>query len=241
VLYNFDAQMNGDLTVHKDEVVWIVSKANDDWCEVRNQSGEVGLCPQNYLTPHLLSNELNRKLLQGTSLATDNLLGLFSSTEENTNNNFGNTQYVPSDDNKRKYQSHDFLQPASLASQNDTNIEDFIYKNLEMYQISAKTSSSHPSHRHSVHLSESQNTGFMSGNTDQCVLRRRLSFSPKLQQETHSTVEQPKANFETPNTHHPSSPVQVPPVQHLEDGNVKPLEEPTSWEEGKLMFNFDRR
>ncbi|PSN46717.1 hypothetical protein C0J52_00872 [Blattella germanica] len=51
VLYNFDAQMTGDLTVHKDEVVWIVSIANEDWCEVRNDQGKVGLCPQNHLAP----------------------------------------------------------------------------------------------------------------------------------------------------------------------------------------------
>lgn len=241
VLYNFDAQMNGDLTVHKDEVVWIVSKANEDWCEVRNQSGKVGLCPQNYLTPHLLSNELSSKLLRGTSLATDNLLGLFSSTEENTDNNFGNTHYAPSEGNKRKYQSHDFLQRASLSSQKDSSIEDFISKNLEMYHISAKTSISHPSHRHSVDLSENKNAGFMSGNADQCVLRHRLSVSPKLQQEeAHSTVEQPKANSEPLNTQDPSSPLQLPP-QRQEGGKDKALEEPASWEEGKLMFNFDHR
>ncbi|PNF35605.1 hypothetical protein B7P43_G02409, partial [Cryptotermes secundus] len=234
VLYNFDAQMDGDLTVHKDEVVWIVSKANEDWCEVRNQSGKVGLCPQNYLNPHFLSDELNSKLLQGTSFATDDLLGLFSSTEENTNNNFGNTQYVPSDGNKRKYRSHDFLQPASLSSQKGSSIEDFISKNLEMYHISAKTSSSHPSHRHSVNLSENKNAGSVSANADQCVLKHRLSFSPELQQEeSHSTVKQPKANSEPLNTHQ-SPTLQLPPVQHQEDANDKPLEEPASWEEGEV-------
>jgi hypothetical protein len=93
-----------------------------------------------------------------------------------------------------------------------------------------------------VDLSENKNGGFMSGSADQCVLRHRLSFSPKLQQEEpHDTVEQPKANSEPLNTHHLSSPQQLPPVQHQEDGKDKPLEEPTSWEEGKLMFNFDHR
>jgi hypothetical protein len=82
----------------------------------------------------------------------------------------------------------------------------------------------------------------MSGNADQCVLRHRLSFSPKLQQEeAHSTVEQPKANSEPFSTQHRSSPLQLPPVQHQEDGKDNPLEEPTSWEEGKLMFNFHHR
>jgi hypothetical protein len=80
----------------------------------------------------------------------------------------------------------------------------------------------------------------MSGDADQCVLRHRLSFSPKLQQEeAHSTVEQPKANAETPSTHHPSSSMQLQPVQHQEDGKDKPSEEQISWEEGKLIFNFD--
>ncbi|KAJ9579096.1 hypothetical protein L9F63_024802, partial [Diploptera punctata] len=86
VLYNFDAQMTGDLTVHKDEVVWIVSKANEDWCEVKNQSGIVGLCPRNYLTPQLYPAEMKSKFARGTSLATDDLLGLFTSSEESLQN-----------------------------------------------------------------------------------------------------------------------------------------------------------
>jgi hypothetical protein len=63
-----------------------------------------------------------------------------------------------------------------------------------------------------------------------------------LQQvEAHSTVEQPKANSEPLSTHHLSSPLQLPPFQHQEDGKDNPLKEQTSWEEGKLMFNFDHR
>lgn len=242
VLYNFDAQMNGDLTVHKNEVVWIVSKANEDWCEVRNQCGKVGLCPQNYLTPYLLSNELNSNLLQETSLASDNSLGLFSSTEECNNNNFGNTQYVPSDDNERKYQNHEFLQLGSVSSQKGSSIEDLISKNLEIYHVSAKTTSSHPSHRHSVDLSENKNARCISGN----AVKHRLSYSPQLQQEeAHSTVEQHKANSEPVDINHPSPSLKLSLAQHQEDGKDKSLAGPSNEEickeEGKLMFDFDHR
>jgi hypothetical protein len=245
VLYNFDAQMTGDLTVQKDEVVWIVSKANEDWCEVRNQSGKVGLCPQNYLTPHFLPTELKNKLLQGTSLATDNLLDLPSSAEENMNNNFAGTQYVSSNKNETKYQSHDFMQPGSVSSQQKSNIEDFISKNLKMYCISAQTSNSVPSRRRSLDLSEKRNAGFMSRNADKDILRHQLSLSPKLQEEeSANTVEQPKSNSEHVQTHHPSLP-QSPPLQHPECGTDKAVEEPsneeTPWEEGKLICYSDQR
>lgn len=246
VLYNFDAQMNGDLTVHKNEVVFIVSKANEDWCEVRNRSGKFGLCPQNYLTPYLLPDELNSKLLQETSIATNNLLDTFSSTGECINNNSVNTQYVPGDGNEKKYQNHDFLQPGNLSSQKDSSIEDFISKNLEMYHVSAKTSSSHLSHRHSVDLSENVNAGYVSGNANECAVKHRLSYSPQLEQEEAcSTVERRKANSELVNIHQSSSSLQLSPVQHKDGGQDKPLEEScneeTSWEEGKLIFDFEHR
>jgi len=183
VLYNFDAQMDGDLNIHKDEVLWVVSKANDDWCEVRNQSGAVGLCPQNYLTPHLLQNESSKTLLRGTSLTADNLLCLFSSATENTNNNFVDMQHLSSGGSQRKYRSNDFIQSGSLSSQQKSNIEDLISKNFEIYHASAQAVKSHPSHRHSVNLSENRNEAFMSGSSDKCVLGRGLSVSPKLQEE----------------------------------------------------------
>lgn len=50
VLYNFDAQMNGDLNVHEGENVTVLEMANEDWVKVKNQSGLVGLCPREYLS-----------------------------------------------------------------------------------------------------------------------------------------------------------------------------------------------
>jgi len=206
VLYNFDAQMNGDLSVHKDEVVWVVSKANEDWCEVRNQSGAVGLCPENYLTPHLLQNESSKTLLRGTSLAEDNLLCLFSSAKENTNNNFVDMHYSSSGGSKRKYQNQDFMQSGSLASQQECNIDDLISKNFETYNVSAQIAKFHPSHRHSVNLSENRNAAFMSGSSNKCVLGRGLSVSPKLQaEESTSSVARAK-----PSSEPYSSPSQYP-------------------------------
>lgn len=221
VLYNFDAQMNGDLSVHKDEVVWVVSKANEDWCEVKNQSGTLGLCPQNYLTPYLLQNESSKKLLRGTSLASDNLLCLFSSAEENTNNNFMDIQYLSSGGSKRKYQNHDFVQPGSLSSQQDCSVENLISKNVETYHASAQASKFHPSHRHTINFSENGNAAFMSGNTNKYVLGHRLSVSPRLQEEeSPGGVEQTKPNCEHMQTHHSS------PSQYLEDAkmNSKPVQ-----------------
>ena len=232
VLYNFDAQMDGDLSVHEDEVVWVVSKANDDWCEVRNRSGAVGLCPQNYLTPHLLENESSKTLLRGTSLATDNLLCLFSSSTENTNNNFVDMQHSSSGGSKRKYQSHDFMQSGSLFSQQKCNIEDLMSKNAETYHALAQTAKFHPNQRHSVNLSETRNVAFMSGSSDKCVLGRGLSVSPKLQEEESAgSVDQAKPNSEpySSSSQYPedaitnSEPVQThhPPLrQYTEDNEV---------------------
>ena len=228
VLYNFDAQMDGDLSIHKDEVVWVVSKANDDWCEVKNQSGAVGLCPQNYLTPHLLQNESSKALVRGTSLATDNLLCLFSSATENTDDNFVDMQQMSSGGSKRKYWSNDFMQSGSLSSQQKCNIDDLISRNVETYHASAQTVKSYPSHRHSVNLSENRNASFMSGSSDS----RGLSVSPKLQEEESTgSVDWAKRNFEpfsSPSTypedaitssepvhtHHPSL------TQYTEDNEV---------------------
>jgi hypothetical protein len=166
--------------------VWIVSKANEDWCEVRNQSGAVGLCPQKYLTPHLLQNESSKTLLRGTSLATDNLLSLFSSAKENTNNNFVDMQYMSTGGSKRKYQSHDFMQSGSLSSQQERNIEDLLSKNVETYHVSAQIAKFHPSHRHSVNLSENSNAVFMSEGSNKRELGRGLSVSPRLQEGENS-------------------------------------------------------
>jgi hypothetical protein len=244
VLYNFDAQMNGDLTVQKDEVVCIVSKANEDWCEVRNQFGKIGLCPQNYLTPYLLPDELKNKSLQETPLATGNLLGSFNSTEENSANNVIYNQYISSSGSRRKYRSHDFMQPGSVCSQKGSSLEDLITKNLETYHISAQTSGSHSNQRHSLDLSENRNADFMSGNADKCIHRDSLSLSPKLQQEdSPSTIEEHTANSGHVATHHPSV-SGLPPLQHPEDNKSKPIEElsseSTSWEGGKLSFCFDQ-
>lgn len=201
VLYNFDAQMNGDLSVHKDEVVWVESKANEDWCEVRNQSGAVGLCPQNYLT-HLLQNESSKTLLRGTSLATDELLCLFSSAKENANNNFVDMQYLSSGGSKRKYHSNDFMQSGSLSSQQECNIEDLISKNVETYHIAAQTAKFHPVHTHSVNLSENRNAAFKSESSNKLVVGRSLSVSPKLQEERSTGIaDRAKPNSEPYSSH----------------------------------------
>jgi hypothetical protein len=197
VLYNFDAQMNGDLSVHKDEVVWVVGKETEDWCEVRNQSGAVGLCPHNYLTPHLLQNESSKTLLRGTSLGADDLLCLFSSAKENTNNNLDDIQYLSSGGSKGKYQCHDFMQSGVMSSQQECNIEDLISKNVETYHISAQIAKFHPSHRHSVNLFEKTSADFMSGDSNKSGFGRGLSVSPKLQEgEPTGSVDQAKPNFE---------------------------------------------
>lgn len=50
VLYTFDAQMDGDLSVHEGDVVTVVDMANEDWVNVRNKNNLVGLCPREYLS-----------------------------------------------------------------------------------------------------------------------------------------------------------------------------------------------
>jgi hypothetical protein len=227
VLYNFNAQMNDDLTVNRNEVVFVVTEVNEDWCEVRNRSGKLGLCPRNYLTPYLLPDELNSELLQESSTAT-HLFDVSSSTDESISLK---TQYVPDD-------SSDFLQTGNLSSQKDRSIDEFISKNLEMYHISVKSSCPRPGRRHSVNLSEERNLG----KVDERVTKHRLSYS--LQQEEEcSTFEQCKANFEPVDTQRTS--LRLQPVQSQEGGKDRPSEESCGeempWEEGKLIFDFDHR
>lgn len=50
VLFTFDAQMDGDLSVHEDEIVTVVEMANEDWVNVKNKIGLIGLCPREYLS-----------------------------------------------------------------------------------------------------------------------------------------------------------------------------------------------
>lgn len=50
VLFTFDAQMDGDVNVREGDVVTVVNMANEDWVNVKNQSGLIGLCPREYLS-----------------------------------------------------------------------------------------------------------------------------------------------------------------------------------------------
>ncbi|EFN85007.1 Dynamin-binding protein [Harpegnathos saltator] len=50
VLYTFDAQMDGDLSVQEGNVVTVMDMANEDWVNVKNKNGLVGLCPREYLS-----------------------------------------------------------------------------------------------------------------------------------------------------------------------------------------------
>ncbi len=53
VLYTFQGQMEGDLSVFEGEVVKIVEKQNDDWYVIVNSWGEAGLFPGNHLDPNV--------------------------------------------------------------------------------------------------------------------------------------------------------------------------------------------
>ncbi|KAK3909021.1 Dynamin-binding protein, partial [Frankliniella fusca] len=55
VIYNFEAQMNGDLPVKEGETVMIMKIVDKDWYEVRNSVGMTGLCPSNHLAPESVS------------------------------------------------------------------------------------------------------------------------------------------------------------------------------------------
>ncbi|XP_012258359.2 dynamin-binding protein-like [Athalia rosae] len=50
VEYNFEAQMDGDLSVSEGDFVTIVEMTNADWISVKNKDGNVGLCPKTYVT-----------------------------------------------------------------------------------------------------------------------------------------------------------------------------------------------
>ncbi|XP_058802732.1 dynamin-binding protein-like [Phymastichus coffea] len=50
VEYQFDAQMDGDLSVSEGEIVTVVEMTNKDWVTVKNNHGKTGFCPRSYLT-----------------------------------------------------------------------------------------------------------------------------------------------------------------------------------------------
>jgi len=62
VQFTFDAQMDGDLSVHEGEIVTVVEMANEDWVKVKNKMGQIGLCPREYLSS--ISVELSDDLQQ---------------------------------------------------------------------------------------------------------------------------------------------------------------------------------
>lgn len=112
VMYNFDAQMNGDLSVKEGDIVMVMKIVDQDWCEVRNQSGNTGLCPANHLSPH---NESDTGTLFRSSSFTSNLEPLLSSKP------------LP-----RTFEPHDF----AVEYRKKTNkVEDLISKNLSGLDI----------------------------------------------------------------------------------------------------------
>ncbi|KAF7394043.1 hypothetical protein HZH68_010862 [Vespula germanica] len=55
VEYTFKAQMDGDLNVTEGDIVTIISTANENWINVKNVNGEIGLCPRGYLSSSPIS------------------------------------------------------------------------------------------------------------------------------------------------------------------------------------------
>ena len=58
VLYNFNGQMEGDLTVAEGEVVLVKEQQNRDWVIVENSQLETGTVPGNYLDPKVISKSI---------------------------------------------------------------------------------------------------------------------------------------------------------------------------------------
>lgn len=74
VLYDFDAQMDGDLTVRKGEEITLLRKFNNDWVEAYNQL-ELGICPFSYIKVRMPSNGSACTYTQSQSVAFgDNLI-----------------------------------------------------------------------------------------------------------------------------------------------------------------------
>lgn len=49
VLYNFNAETEMDLTLHEGDTVVIVKHIDDNWVKARNEHGDVGLCPVQFI------------------------------------------------------------------------------------------------------------------------------------------------------------------------------------------------
>ncbi|XP_049847527.1 dynamin-binding protein-like isoform X2 [Schistocerca gregaria] len=71
VLFNFDAQMDSDLTVKQGEVVCVLQQPNQDWCEVKNCYGSSGLCPRTYLASYTVPNKFTEGSNRRLSVAGD--------------------------------------------------------------------------------------------------------------------------------------------------------------------------
>lgn len=115
VLYNFDAQMNGDLSVKEGDILMVMKIVDKDWCEVRNQSGNTGLCPSNHLASHSVSPSGN--LFRSSSYTSD--------LESNLNADLPKVQ-------PRTFEPHDF---AVELRRKDRKVDDFISKNLSSLDI----------------------------------------------------------------------------------------------------------
>lgn len=112
VMYNFDAQMNGDLSVKEGDVVMVMRVVDNDWCEVRNQAGSTGLCPSNHLAPHDPSP--TSALFRSASFSSD--VEPLSSISK---------------PKPRTYEPHDF----SVEYRRKERVDDLITKNLSGLDI----------------------------------------------------------------------------------------------------------
>lgn len=127
VLFNFDAQMDSDLTVKQGEVVCVLQQPNQDWCEVKNCYGRSGLCPRTYLAPYTVPNKFTDGCSRRLSVAG----------EASYRNNFIDVPFSDETDlNKRRT-----LESFDHHKWKNNSIDDLISKNLETLQNSYTWSS----------------------------------------------------------------------------------------------------
>ncbi|KAI4493102.1 hypothetical protein M0802_009652 [Mischocyttarus mexicanus] len=87
VEYTFKAQMDGDINVTEGDIVTIISIANEDWINVKNINGEIGLCPRGYLS----SNPISEPDIDPTL----DLLEDFVVLRDNKSNSLMDKEYKP--------------------------------------------------------------------------------------------------------------------------------------------------
>lgn len=112
VLHTFKAEASQDLDIHEGETVTVIRKVDENWIEVKNDSGETGICPCGYVeiigaVPDFTTqahdrnkNEINKGFLESENISSANANALQEFNSEANSNKHDKVELrKPSSDN----------------------------------------------------------------------------------------------------------------------------------------------